>query len=401
VVFNAAPHTRDGVPAGGAVVSASPTADRGGSSAAHVTADGEGYVLENGLVRAVVDGRGLLTSVVDLASGREAIAPGAAGNLLQLHPDVPNEWDAWDVDRHYTRHVTDLVDVASLAPVTGENPAGEGAAAVRIERRFGRSTLTQVVSLAPGARRVDVDTEVDWQEVETFLKAAFPLDVRADRSSSEIQFGYVQRATNTNTSWDVARFEICAHRYLHVGEPGYGLAVVNDSTYGHDVACTVRPDGGTTTTVRLSLLRAPRFPDPETDLGRHRHRYGLVVGADLLDATREGHWLNLPVRTMPGDAAVEPLASVDNDGIVVSAVKLADDAGEDPAGDVVVRVYEAVGARASGHLVLGFPAETVNVTDLLERPLDDGALDLHDGRVALTLRPFQILTLRVSRPHRD
>jgi alpha-mannosidase len=402
VVFNAAPHARGGVPAGGAVVSASPTADRGvRSSSAHVTADGGGYVLENGLVRAVVDGRGLLTSVVDLASGREAIAPGAAGNLLQLHPDVPNEWDAWDVDRHYTRHVTDLVDVASLAPVTGEDPAGEGAAAVRIERRFGRSTLTQVVSLAPGARRVDVDTEVDWQEVETFLKAAFPLDVRADRSSSEIQFGYVQRATNTNTSWDVARFEICAHRYLHVGEPGYGLAVVNDSTYGHDVACTVRPDGGTTTTVRLSLLRAPRFPDPETDLGWHRHRYGLVVGADLLDATREGHWLNLPVRTMPGDTAVEPLASVDNDGIVVSAVKLADDAGEDPAGDVVVRVYEALGARASGHLLLGFPAESVTVTDLLERPLDDGALDLDDGRVTLTLRPFQILTLRVSRPHVD
>ena len=393
VVFNAAPHPRGGVPAGGAVVLAPPTADR--SSAGLVTAAGDGYVLENGLVRAVVDGRGLLTSVVDLASGREAIAPGAAGNLLQLHPDVPNEWDAWDVDRHYTRHVTDLVDVVSLAPVTGEDVA-----AVRIERRFGRSTLTQVVTLNPGARRVDVDTEVDWQEVETFLKAAFPLDVRADRSSSEIQFGYVQRATNTNTSWDVARFEICAHRYLHVGEPGYGLAVVNDSTYGHDVACAVRPDGGTTTTVRLSLLRAPRFPDPETDLGRHRFRYGLVVGADLLDATREGHWLNLPVRTLPGDTGVDPLVSVDNDGIVVSAVKLADDAGEDPAGDVVVRVYEALGARASGQLTLGFPADSVTVTDLLERPLDGDPLDRDDtGRVALTLRPFQILTLRVSRPH--
>ena len=399
VVFNAAPHPRGGVPAGGAVVSAPPTADQANrSAAAHLTVAGDAYVLENGLVRAVVDGRGLLTSVVDLASGREAIAPGAAGNLLQLHPDVPNAWDAWDVDRHYTRHVTDLVDVVSLAPVTGEDLDGEGAAAVRIERRFGRSTFTQVVSLAPGARRVDVDTEVDWQEVETFLKAAFPLDVRADRSSSEIQFGYVQRATNTNTSWDVARFEICAHRYLHVGEPGYGLAVVNDSTYGHDVACTVRPDGGTTTTVRLSLLRAPRFPDPETDLGRHRFRYGLVVGADLLDATREGHWLNLPVRTLPGDTGVDPLVSVDNDGIVVSAVKLADDAGEDPAGDVVVRVYEALGARASGRLTLGFPADSVMVTDLLERPLDVDPLDVDDaGRVALTLRPFQILTVRVSR----
>ncbi|HEX5304441.1 MAG TPA: glycoside hydrolase family 38 C-terminal domain-containing protein, partial [Streptosporangiaceae bacterium] len=257
VVFNAAPHERDGVAAGGARVSPSV------AGTAQVTADGDGFVLDNGLVRATLDGRGLLTSVVDLGSGREAIAPGAAGNLLQLHPDVPNEWDAWDVDRHYTRHVTDLVEATSLEPVV---PSGaQDGAGVRVVRRFGRSTLTQVVSLAPGARRVDIDTDVDWHEVETFLKAAFPLDVRADRSSSETQFGYVQRATDTNTSWEVARFEICAHRYLHVGEPGYGLALVNDSTYGHDVTRTVRPDGGTTTTVRLSLLRAPRFPDPETD----------------------------------------------------------------------------------------------------------------------------------------
>jgi alpha-mannosidase len=388
VVFNAAPHGRDGVAAGGAAVSPATT------GTASVTPDGDGFVLDNGLVRATLDGRGLLTSVVDLGSGREAIAPGAAGNLLQLHPDVPNEWDAWDVDRHYTRHVTDLVDVETMEQLPGD----DGTAAVRVVRRFGASELTQVVSLSPGARRVDVDTDVDWHEVETFLKAAFPLDVRAARSSSEIQFGYVQRATDTNTSWEVARFEICAHRYLHVGEPGYGLAVVNDSTYGHDVARDVRPDGGTTTTVRLSLLRAPRFPDPETDLGHHRLRYALVVGADLLDATREGHWLNLPARTVPGDATVEPLVSMDHDGIVVSAVKLADDAGSDPAGDLVVRVYEALGARASGRLDLGFPVESVTTTDLLERPSDDGGLSIHDGGVELTLRPFQVLTLRVTRP---
>jgi len=388
VVFNAAPHERDGVAAGGAVVSSlDPCAAAGMTAEPTVTGTGDGFVLDNGLVRAVVDRNGLLVSALDLATGREAIAPGGAGNLLQLHPDVPNDWDAWDVDRHYTRQGTDLVDVASLEPVSR---------GVRVVRRFGRSALAQVVSLAPGARRVDVDTDVDWHESETFLKAAFPLDVRADRSSSETQFGYVRRATDTNTSWEVARFEICAHRYLHVGEPGYGLALVNDSTYGHDVTRAVRPDGGTTTTVRLSLLRAPRFPDPETDQGTHRLRYALVLGADLLDATREGHWLNLPERTVPGDQGVDPLVSVDDDGIVVSAVKLADDAGEDPAGDVVVRVYEALGGRATGRLTLNFPAGSVVVTDLLERPLDEPSPALEDGQVQLTLRPFQVLTLRVT-----
>ncbi len=264
VVFNAAPHAREGVPAGGAAVSpASPA----GTTPATVTAEDGQHVLDNGLVRVVVDGRGLIVSAFDRGSGREAIAPGTAGNLLQLHPDLPNNWDAWDVDRHYLRHVDDLVDVESVEPCRPVSSSGR--AAVRVVRRFG------AVHGRPGdlagagiALRRGATADIDWHESEMFLKAAFPLDVRADRSSSETQFGYVQRSTDANTSWDVARFEICAHRYVHVGEPGYGLAVVNDSTYGHDVTRTVRPDGGTTTTVRLSLLRAPRFPDPETDQGR-------------------------------------------------------------------------------------------------------------------------------------
>jgi len=406
VVFNAAPHARAGVPARGAApVHAPPPVS--------LTAEDGGYVLDNGLVRAVVDARGLLTSVVDLDSGREAIAPGAAGNLLQIHPDLPAHWDAWDVDHTYRHTVTDLLEADSLDVVgdaqlgtlpagtvaAGTLPAGTlpaGAAAVRVVRRFGGSTATQIVALAPGAGRVEIDTEVDWHESETFLKVAFPLDIRADRSAAETQFGYVYRATDTNTSWEAAKFEICAHRYLHVAEPGYGVAVVNDSTYGHDVTRTVRPDGGTTTTVRLSLLRAPRYPDPDTDQGVHRMNFALVPGADLLDATREGLRLNLPERRVPGDAVVEPLVRAEPDGVVVSAVKLADDGSD----DIVVRLYEALGARVRGRLELGFPAASVTVTDLLERPLpaaDGPAPALRGGGVDLALRPFQILTLRFPR----
>ena len=132
VVFNAAPHARDGVPAGGAAVSPAPSA---GTPPATVTAENDVHVLDNGLVRAVVDGRGLVVSVLDHGSGREAIAPGSVGNLLQLHPDLPNNWDAWDVDRHYLRHVEDLVDADSVEPV----PSGElgDQAGVRVVRRFG------------------------------------------------------------------------------------------------------------------------------------------------------------------------------------------------------------------------------------------------------------------------
>ncbi|MGW3867225.1 alpha-mannosidase, partial [Streptomyces sp. NPDC005047] len=385
LVFNSAPHTRSGVQAGAA---AAPAAE----GRTEVTPRPEGgHVLDNGLLRVEIDGRGLVVSAYDLAADRETIAPGTAGNLLQLHPDFPNMWDAWDVDEFYRNTVTDLTDVDETAP-------GDDGSSVRIVRSFGSSRVTQVLTLAPGERRLDVDTEVDWHETEKFLKLAFPIDVHAERYASETQFGHFHRPTHTNTSWEAAKFEACNHRFVHLAEPGWGVAVVNDSTYGHDVTRTVRTDGdaGTTTTVRVSLLRAPRFPDPETDQGVHRFRHALVPGADIGDAVREGWRINLPERRVTGAGEVAPLVSADRDAVVVTAVKLADDG----SGDVVVRFHEAHGGRVRATLTAGFPVAGVEVTDLLERPLAEAedAVEADGDRIAVRLRPFQLMTLRLKRP---
>ncbi|MFB8756917.1 alpha-mannosidase [Streptomyces nigra] len=379
LVFNAAPHPRGGVPAGGAR-----TPVTQGRTALTPRPDG-GFVLDNGLLRVEIDARGLVVSAYDVEADRETVAPGGAAGLLQLHPDFPNMWDAWDVDAFYRHTVTDLTDVDEITAVDGE---------VRIVRSFGDSRVTQRLSLAPGERRVLFDTEVDWHETEKFLKLAFPLDVHAERYASETQFGHFHRPTHTNTSWEAAKFEACNHRFVHVEEPGWGAAVVNDSTYGHDVTRTVRTDGdqGTTTTVRVSLLRAPRFPDPETDQGVHRFRHALVPGAGIGDAVREGWRINLPERRLAGAREVAPLVTVDRDAVVVTAVKLADDG----SGDVVVRLHEAHGGRVRATLTAGFEVADVTATDLLERPLP--RTPEHTGReVALRLRPFELVTLRLRR----
>ncbi|MEV4756928.1 glycoside hydrolase family 38 C-terminal domain-containing protein [Micromonospora sp. NPDC049559] len=393
VVFNAAPHaTADGTPALGAAVATArpdpvPVRLTG-------TADG-GHLLDNGLVRLTVDARGLVTSLVDLAADREVIPAGAAGNLLQLHADLPNAWDAWDIDSFYRNRHTDLTGVERL---TAEVDAA-GVATVSVVRHFGASRVTQRTSLRPGTGLVEFDTEVDWHEVEAILKVALPADVHTDRCACEIQFGHVYRPTHGNTSWDAAKFEIPAHRFVHVAEPGYGVAVVNDSTYGHDVTRATGVDGvATSTVVRLSLLRAPRYPDPRTDQGLHRFRYALVAGAAIGDAVREGYQLNLPPRRVPGGTGVAPLVTVDNPAVVVEAVKLADDR----SGDLVVRLYESLGGRAAARLRTRFPATGAYHADLLERPLADAepvTLDGADdgGSVALRLRPFQIVTLRLRR----
>lgn len=381
IVFNAAPHPRGGVPAG----AATPRGSTAGGARAVV--DGEGWALDNDLLRVGVDARGLITSIYDRHADRETVAPGQAANLLQIHPDLPNNWDAWDVDSFYRNTVVDVVEVDSIEVVDAEGPT----ARIRVRRSFSNSTATQLISLSQEDQKVEVTTTVDWHEREKFLKAAFPLDVRAADMAAETQFGHLRRPAHANTSWDAAKFEVCAHRFVHVAEPGWGVALVNDSTYGHDVTRTVRGDGGTTTTVRLSLLRAPRFPDPEADQGEHTMSYAIVPGAEIVDAVREGYRINLPERSVTGGSGVAPLIGVDDDRAVVESLKLADDA----SGDVVVRLYEASGGRAAARVKVFEPLQSATIVDLLERRLDGGDLEVIDDSVALRLRPFEIVTLRL------
>ncbi|MCE3293783.1 MAG: alpha-mannosidase, partial [Arthrobacter sp.] len=318
----------------------------------------------------------------------EAIAPGQFGNHLELHRDTPNEWDAWDIDEFYRRNVTSLTEAASL----GLERHGADAVVV-VERLAGNSRITQRITLAAGSTSLAISTEVDWQEREKLLKLGFPLDLRADRSAAETQFGHVFRPTHMNTSWEAAKFEICAHRWIHVAEPGYGVAIANASTYGHDVSRNIRDDGGTTTTVRLSLLRAAKFPDPQADRGRHVLDIRIRPGAGIAEAVEEGYRANLAPRTVKGGHAVEPLVSVDNAALVVEAVKLA----EDGSGDVIVRLYESLGERSSGRLTAHFPVRKIQAVDLLERPVEAPGVVTGADAADLTLRPFQLITLRFVR----
>lgn len=381
LVANASPHAREGVAALGAGA---------GDGAKHVEPrrDGAaGWVLDNGIIRATVDDRGLVVSAVDIQTGRDVVVPGRPVGLLQLHRDTPTQWDAWDVDVHYRNNVTDLTEVASI---------GVDGAAIVVERRFGASTVIERISLRENSRVLSFALELDWHEKQKMLKFAFPLDLHTDRAASEIQFGHIERATHTNTSWDAARFETVAHRWIRVAEPDFGAALVNDSTYGHDITREQRDErGGTITVARLSLIRSALFPDPVQDQGVHTLRVGFVIGADVAETVAEGYHINLPPRRLENAAvdAIEPLVIVDHPGVVVEAIKLA----EDGSGDIVVRLYEALGNRAQATLTAGFAFAVAQQTDLLERGVDvDGVIVDGDG-VRLELRPFQVVTVRFSR----
>ncbi|MFC7595960.1 alpha-mannosidase [Terrabacter sp. GCM10028922] len=364
----------------------------------------DGLTLSNGLVSATVSGDGSIERLVDHRHGdRDVMPSGRSAAELRLHPDVPAMWDAWDLDKPHSRTwISPTSPVDCVAEVVEQGPLR---AVVEARGTVGRSTFVQRTTVTADSPRVDVEVRVDWRERERALAAYVPVSVLAPHSSADIQFGHLRRPTHDNTSWEAARHEMVAHRWLHVGEEGWGVALVNEATYGHAVRRSVTDAGEPVTTMRLTLLRSPSFPDPATDsseeVGEHVIRFGIVPGADIAEAIEHGYAVHLPLLGSLTPAAgsdgpaARPVIGVSDPAVVVEAVKLA----EDGSGDVVVRLYESRGGRARAVLRPGFAWSAVSEVDLLEddSPVLDGRRALvADDDITVSLRAFQLVTLRIT-----
>ncbi|MCO5317493.1 MAG: glycosyl hydrolase-related protein [Microthrixaceae bacterium] len=344
--------------------------------------------ISNGIVEARFDPGGALGSFRDCRNDREVVPAGSRCAALQIGADHPVEYDAWDIEQWTAPGSVDLPDAAE-AEVTHRGPL---LGAVSFTRRVGRSEVVQTYSLAADSARLDIRLDIDWHEDEKYLSIDFPLEVRAEAAACEIQFGKVDRPTHGNTSWDAAKFEVCAHRWVDMSEPSFGVAVLNDGRYGHSVQ-----GGG----IRVSLLRSPSYPDPGADRGRHRVTISLFPhGPGLAEVVNQAEALNLPLSTrvapeppgaggaVPTPAA--PVIEVSDRRVSVSAVKLADDG----SGDLVVRLWEAVGDHVSPTVTAATALAAAHRCNLLEEPSERQEL-LDTNAVALELRPFELVTLRL------
>jgi len=349
--------------------------------------------LENGELRLELDEHGEIASLYDLHYGREAIAPGTTGNQLVIYEDRPLDWDAWDIDIFYEEKAYPAHEIVNWQIVE----RGPLRAAIAITRRVGQSTITQRICMWHDSRRIDFVTEVDWQERQTLLRVLFPLNVNATRATCEIQFGAVERPTHRNTSWDWARFEVCAHRWVDLSEGGYGVALLNDGKYGHSLHHN---------TLGLSLLKGAIAPDPDADRGIHRFTYSLLPHAGdwrAGEVTRRAYELNAPLfatkdeRRKTTDAQLSSsfvlrpssFVSTPTEHIVVETVKVAHD------GDgLIVRLYEAHNQRGQATLVFSQPIAGAVEVDLLEREI--GAVEVSGNEARFPVRPFEVKTLRVQ-----
>jgi len=360
---------------------------------------GGSLVLANGLVSATIDGKGRLVDLRSAAADGNVAADGADLASLVLYDDRPRRWEAWDIDRDYRDHATPL-ETPAPPGVTLEDPLrGE----VATLRTFGAdSSILLTYRLDANARRLEVHAVVTWNETRKLLRMLVPTRIRATEATFGTQFGRISRPTHRNTSWEEARFEVPGHAWMDLSQPGLGLAVLDDGKYGRSV------EGGT---LGLSLLRAPRFPDPEADRGVHAFTLGLVPhdgGASGVEREADGLREPLVVRALPRRrGAIVPAAPFRIEappwmGVEVAAFKPAE-AGE---GRRVLRLVETRGgggtvtvAWADGHA-----PRTVRAVDLLERPLAAGD-SRGPGRVAhrrvadgtvetvVRLEPFRIVTL--------
>ena len=332
----------------------------------------DGLVLENRHLRVELSPEGTVTSVFDKNAGREALA--APGNRLELYDDDPVAFDAWDIDPYTLSTRRDARPAESHELITVTPLRGE----IAFERAVGASSrLRQVVRLDAGSRRLEFHCTVDWNESHTLLKVCFPLAVRSPNAAYEMPFGYAERPTHYSTSFDRARYEVPGHRWADLSEHGFGAALLTDSKYGY--SCL----GGD---LRISLLRAPKSPDPEADMGHHEFAYALYPHAGGWregGVVREGALFNSPLRWT--HSGWEGSVATAEGGLVLDTVKRAEDSDA-----LVLRLYEPHGGRGVACVRLGVAFSSARRANLLEEPRE--AVDLD----ALGFRPHEVITVIVD-----
>lgn len=340
---------------------------------------------ETNQYRLEFNSEGEITRWLDKDADRELLLPGTKANELQLFHDKPLYWDAWDIDPRFEAQRADQVKLVKKELVS----QGKTADVLRFEWRLNRSTISQDIILYHHKKRVDFKTRVQWNEDHKLLKVSFPVDIVANKATYEIPFGALERPTHNNTSWEQAQYEVCGHRWADLSEGGYGVSLLNDCKYGYDIKGS---------TIRLSLLRAPKWPDASADQGKHEFTYSLYPhrmdwrGAKVVRKAAELNHPVIAVRIPAGNNAITSQPSLPSEqsmitfkgcSVILDTIKTA----ESGTG-TILRLYESSGSRGSVTIRLPNLLTRVYTINLLEEVMEP--LSVNNGILSLEFKPFEI-----------
>uniref|UniRef100_A0A8C9T1R3 alpha-mannosidase n=1 Tax=Scleropages formosus TaxID=113540 RepID=A0A8C9T1R3_SCLFO len=340
-------------------------------------------LMENGILRVVVNKTGSLLSLCLVKTNREAISDSCCGNQFVLFDDVPLYWDAWDVMDYHLQTRKPVVEVDKpLSVVSAGGLRGTVTYTLRISEK---SSLTQDIILDAMCPYLKFSTKVDWAESHKFLKVEFPVRVHNPYASYEVQFGHVQRPTHRNTSWDWARFEVWGHKWADLSEYGFGVALLNDCKYGYS---TYR------NTLSLSLLRAPKAPDANADIGQHHFTYAVMPHSGSFQESSViqcAYNLNFPLRLFPNapDQSSWSAFSINPSAVILETIKQA----ENHKDALVVRMFESHGSSVSATLTTTLPLREAILCDLVERRISAQPTPVTASGISLDFQPFQIVSL--------
>ncbi len=343
----------------------------------------EGRTVNTPFYTVVFDEAYRITSLYDKKNNREVLRDGELGNRMVVHEDRPYQYDNWEMSAYHEDKTYEVDGVSDVKLID------EGARfGVQITRPHMQSTICQTIWFYNDLPRIDFETHADWHQHHQLLCVCFPVDINADHATYDTQFGTIERPTHSNTSWDEMKFEVCGHKYADLSEGNYGVSLLNDCKYGHDIH-----DG----VIKMTLIKCGTYPDEEADIGEHQFTYSLYPHAGDLHAADTVHLaydLNCPLQVVEGEAGDGTLPqsfsliSCDAPNVIVETVKEAED-GE----DMILRMYETANARTQTTLQFGFPVSAILSCDIMEN--DEHLLDTDGKSVTLTVRPFEIVTLRV------
>ncbi|WP_026691908.1 alpha-mannosidase [Peribacillus kribbensis] len=321
---------------------------------------------------------GQLTRVFDKKNERNVLAPKARGNVFQVFEDKPMRFDAWDIDLYYQEKMKEISKLQDVQVI--EN--GPVRCVVEFKWAYSNSNISQKMALYADNPRIDFETKVDWHEQDQLLKVAFPVEIRATEATYDIQYGNVKRPTHWNTSWDYARFETVGHQWADLSERDYGVSLLNDCKYGHDIKDNV---------MRLTLLKSATYPDIKADQGEHLFTYSLLPHAGSWyegNTVRHAWELNNPLTYAEGQTESVSLFSVSASNVIVDAVKKAEN--EDA---LIIRLHEFAGARGKVELRSDRSIESWQECDLMERSISE--IQEEKG-FAFDIKPYEIKTFMVK-----
>nr|WP_242865996.1 alpha-mannosidase [Desnuesiella massiliensis] len=324
-----------------------------------------------------------IASIYDKKNKREVLKE--KGNVLQAFEDRPMNWENWDIDIYYKEKMYEINDLQKVE-VIEEGPVR---CALKLTRNFYDSSIEQIIYVYHHVPRIDFKTKLNWKEHNILLKAAFPVDINSSKATYEIQYGNVERETHDNTSWDLARFEVCGHKWADLSEAGYGVSLLNDCKYGYDIKNGV---------MRLTLLKCGTYPNPNADIGEHEFIYSLYPHENTwreANTQQQAYNLNVPMHSIIEEAhkGVLPkslsMFTLDKHHCMVEVVKKEED-GE----GVILRIYEYMNKRSKVKLTSFKAMEQVFECDLLENKLNDISKDSYEFE--FDIKPYEIKTFLLN-----